>query len=242
MSPASRQATQVAAGLLDVERPALDEDVCGDGDPRRVGQDVRDQPVHVGVRVGVLRWHSVGAEPGRDAACVPDRLELRELGVVIEAVAALALECRRAVREHRVPVPFDDLAKRVRAGRAGRAGRGQDPASRGEKLLVGRSGGAQSELVRTVAGERRVRVAVDEPGDGAEPTTVDLVHVAVDAGETHHGAERLDQPVAHENECVLHDLDLAEGGAAQRCPRSGWRRELREVADEEPAHGASVTS
>ena len=90
--------------------------------------------------------------------------------------------------------------------------------------------------MRTVAGEGRVRVAVDEPGDGAEPPTVDLVHVAVDSGRLAHGADRLDQPVAHENECVLHDLDLTERGAAERAPRSGRRRELREVADEEPAH------
>jgi hypothetical protein len=240
--PGRAAGTEVAASLLDVERPALDEDVSGEGDSSRIGQDVRDQPVDVGVRVGVLRRHRVGAEPRGHAACAAHRLELCELRVVIEAVTTLALERRRAVGDHRLPVSLDDLVEGVRAGRAGRPGRGQDPASRGQKLLVRRSRGAEGELVRTVAGERRVRVAVDEPGDGTEPVPVDLVHVAIDRREAGHRTDCLDEPVAYEDERVLDHLDLAEGRAAEHGAWNGRGCELREIADEEPAHGTNVRS
>ena len=101
---------QVQAGLLDVERPALDEDIRRNRDPGRLGQHVLDRPVDVLGGVRVLRRDGVRAEPGRDAACRADGLELRELGVAVEPVAALPLERRRAVREHRVAVVRDDRA------------------------------------------------------------------------------------------------------------------------------------
>jgi hypothetical protein len=121
---------QIAPGLLDVERPTLDEDVRGGRDSHCVGEHLRDQPVDVGIGVGLLRRHGVRPEPGRDATGRTDGLELRELRVAIEAVPALALERRRAVREHRIPVAFDDRAQGIGSGGPCGAGRRQDPTPR----------------------------------------------------------------------------------------------------------------
>ena len=68
MRAPSAAGEQVATGLLDVERASLDEHVRGDGDPGRVGEHVRDEPVDVRVCVGVLGRHRVRAEPGGHAA------------------------------------------------------------------------------------------------------------------------------------------------------------------------------
>src|SRR5947209_15764169 len=64
---------EVTASLVDVERPLLEEDVCGDGELRRLGQDFRKRKVEIGVGVRELRWHRMGAEPGRDPAALTNR-------------------------------------------------------------------------------------------------------------------------------------------------------------------------
>ena len=95
---------EVAPGLADVERAALEEDVGGLGERRRLGQHLGEQEVEVGVAVVELGRHGVRAEPGRDAAGGADGAKLRELRVAVEAVARLALERRRAVGAHPRPV------------------------------------------------------------------------------------------------------------------------------------------
>ena len=59
---------EVAARLRRVERAALEEDVRRLRDPRRLGQDLGEREVEVGVGVVELGRDGVGAEPRRDAA------------------------------------------------------------------------------------------------------------------------------------------------------------------------------
>ena len=72
--------------------------------PRRAapppGSTSASSEVEVGVGVVELGRHRVGAEPRRDPAGRAHGPQLRELRVVVEAVARLALERRRAVRAH----------------------------------------------------------------------------------------------------------------------------------------------
>ena len=78
-----------------------------------------------------------------------------------------------------------------------------------------------------------VRVAVDEPGERAEAAAVELLDLAVERRKLGHRPDRLDPPVAAENEGVLDHVHLAERGAAQGRAGSGGRDRLSEVADEE---------
>ncbi len=215
---------QVAACLFHVERAVLDEDVGRDRELRRVREDLGDRPVDVRVGIRVLRRDGMRTEPRRDAAGRGDRGQLGQLCVVVEAVAALALERRGAVREHRVPVARDDRLELDRPGGAGRAGRREDSASRRQQLLVRRSAGAKRELVCAVAGESRVGMAVDETGDRRPPTPVDLLDVTVEPRQRTHRADGLDLAVADEDVRVFHDLDGAElSPAKQRPPQPAWR-------------------
>ena len=101
------------------------------------------------------------------------------------------------------------------------------------QLLVARAAGAQRELLDAVAAERRVRVAVDEPRDRAQPAPVDLDDVAVERRQVAHAPHRLDRVAGAEDVRVLEHLDVAERGAAQRRLTAGRRRQLRQVADEQ---------
>ena len=118
-------------------------------------------------------------------------------------------------------------------------------------LLVARAGGPKRELVDPVAGEARMRVAVDEAGDDAAAPRVEFDDVAVERPEITHPSDGDDLPVLAENERVPDDVDAAEGGAPERRAHPGRRCDLRDVADEEPRHcqgrprsgsGASFTS
>ena len=93
---------QVAACLRRVERPALEEDVRGLRELSRLRQHLVDEELDVRLGAGVreLGRDRVRAEPGRDAARVHDRAQLRELRVVVEPVAGLRLEGRRACLAH----------------------------------------------------------------------------------------------------------------------------------------------
>ena len=129
---------QVPTRLLDVERSSLDEHVGGDGDPAASGRTCS---------IAQSMYASASGCSG-GTACAPnqvgtppaarDGLELGEFGIAIEPVAALPLECRRAVGEHRVAVAGDDLAKLGRARCTGGARRREDPAAGREQLLVRR--------------------------------------------------------------------------------------------------------
>jgi hypothetical protein len=77
------------------------------------------------------------------------------------------------------------------------------------ELLIARTGGAQRELFDAVAAERRMRVAVDEPRDRAEPAGVDLLDVAVDTAEVAHPSDGRDAALLAEQVRVLEHVDRA---------------------------------
>ncbi len=102
------------------------------------------------------------------------------------------------------------------------------------QLLVARARSAERELLDTVAAERRVRVAVDEPGNRAQSASVELLHVAVERRQVAHATDGLDRAARAEHVRVLEHVDVAERRSAQRCLASRGRRELSEIADEQP--------
>src|SRR4029079_10480882 len=121
-----------------------------------------------------LGRNRVRAEPGRDAARGPDRTQLRELRVVVEPVARLPFERRRAVGSHPRTVAHRDRRELRFSGRAGGTDGREDATACGVELLVRGTARAQRDLVDAVAAEARVRVAVDEARNGREPAAVDL--------------------------------------------------------------------
>ena len=130
---------EVAARLVGVERAPLEEDVGRLGERGRLGQDLGEQEVEVGVGVVELGRHRVRAEPGRHAAGRADGAKLGELGVVVEAVARLSPRTSSS----RAPASTLGGARRdprqlVLAGCARRADRREDAAARRVQLLVAR--------------------------------------------------------------------------------------------------------
>jgi hypothetical protein len=99
------------------------------------------------------------------------------------------------------------------------------------QLLVRRARGAQRELLDTVAGEARVRVAVDEPRDRTEAAAVQLVDVTVERRQIPHAAYGRDATLLTEHERVLEQDRLAQGSPSQRRRRARRRGELLQVAD-----------
>ena len=120
----------------------------------------------------------------------------------------------------------------------GRIDRGHDAATGRVQLLVGRAAGTHRELLHAVAGEARMRVAVDEPGHGAEAARVELLDLAVDSPQVAHAPDRLDSAVAAQDIRILEHLDVAESGAAERRTSPAWGRQLHEIADEQAATAA----
>ena len=178
----------------------------------------------------------MGAQPRRDSACGGDRAKLRELRFPVEPIAGLRLEGRRPVGAHPAAVPqrrFDEL---LLGGRAGRAHGGEDAAAGLVELEIVGARGAERELVDAIAGEARVRVAVDQAGHGAEPARVELVDLAVQRRQILHPADGLDDAVPAQDVRGFENVDLAEGRAAKRRIVSGGCRELAEVANEQPRH------
>src|SRR5438094_6054512 len=134
-------------------------------------------------------------------------------------------------------MPANRIGQARFARRPGRPhGRENAPAGRVE-LLVGGAGGPQLELVDAVAGKAGVRVAVDQPREGAQTTTVELLELPVGFPKARiklaHRAAGSDSSVLAEDVRVAHDLDGPERFAAKRGPTVGGRRELCEVADEQ---------
>jgi len=136
-------------------------------------------------------------------------------------------------------VTLDRGAQSVLACPACRPDGREDAAAAGVQLFVAGAAGAERELVDAVAAEGRVRVAVDEARDRAEPAAVHLDDLARDGGEVAHAPHRLDRLAAAEHVRVLDQLDLAERGPAQRRDTSRRCRELREIADQQPRGHAS---
>ena len=104
---------EVPPRLRGIERTALEEHVGRLGYLCGLRQHLGNGEVEVGVGVRELRRHSVGAQPGRDAACVADRAERRELRLAIEPVAGLGFERGRALTKHPRAVLRDRRTKAV---------------------------------------------------------------------------------------------------------------------------------
>ena len=135
----------------------------------------------------------------------------------------------------------DDRRQAVLARGARRAHRREDAAALRVELLVARARRAERELLDTVAAERRVRVAVDEPGNRAQTASVELAYVAVERRQVAHATNSLDRVAGAEYVRVLEHVDVAERGSAQRCLAPRGRRELREIADEQPRAGSHAS-
>ncbi len=225
---------QVAPRLLRREGAALDEDVRRLGDLSSLGQDLAEGEVEVGVGVLVLGWYGVCAKPGGDTALGVDRAQRRELGLTVEPVARLPLERRRAGMEHPLPVPPDGCPETVFARGSSRLDGRQDPAPGGVQLLVARPAGAKVELTDTVPREAHVRVAVDEPWDRAQAAAVELLDLSVERVEVPHATDLGDTRAVAEDERVLEDVDLAQGGPTQRRVGPCRADDLREVAQQQP--------
>ncbi len=180
--PKTRVATrlEVPPRVLDPECAPFQEDVCRLGQPCGVGEHVLDQELDVRCCAGFgeLRRHGMRAQEGRRSAGIADHAELRELGVMVEAVAGFRLERRRPGAEHPGDVALERHAQPLVAGLARRADRREDPAAGRVELLVRRPAGAERELLHAIAGEARMRVAVDEPGDGGHSAPVELLDLS----------------------------------------------------------------
>ena len=136
--------------------------------------------------------------------------------------------------EHPLAVPPDGCSETVLARGSSRLDGRQDSASGGVQLLVARSTGAKLELTDAIPCEAHVRVAVDEPRDRAETAAVELLDVAVERAEVPHATDLGDARAVAEDERVLEDVDLAEGGPTQRRGRARGADDLREVAQQQP--------
>ena len=77
-------------------------------------------------------------------------------------------------------------------------------------------------------------MAIDEPGDRAEPVTIDLLDVSLERRKIAHPADRLERAVPHEDERVFEHVHVAECAAAKRRLRADRRHDLGEIADEKP--------
>ena len=207
---------------------------CG-GVRKHVGE--QEVEVRVGSVLLELGWHGVGTEPRRDTASRPDRTQLRELRLAVEAVARLRLERGRAGTEHPPGVALHRCRQPGLARGTGRPHRREDPAAAGVQLLVARTGRAQRELVDPIAREAGVRVAVDQTRDRGQAAPVELLDLAVERPQITHRTDLRDAPVLAEDVGVLDDIHRSKRRPAERSTGSRGRHDLREVANEEPGHG-----
>ena len=88
-----------------------------------------------------------------------------------------------------------------------------------------------------VAREARMRVAVDEARERAEPAPVELLDVAVQGAELAHPPHLGDAAVLAQDVAALDDVDAAEIDSPQRRARARRGHDLLEVADEQPPRG-----
>ena len=235
--PGSAARLQVAAGLRRVEGAALEEDVRGLGEPRSLGQHL--------ARARSRGRRRASSNSG-GTACAPSQVgtppaariaaQRGELGLAVEPVAGLRpprSSCRRASIQPRCRRTA--AREPLLAGRARRADGREDPAARGVQLLVAR---AARRAARTPRRGRRAKHACvwqsTSPGTAHRPAAVELLDVAVERGEVAHPPDGGDRAVLAEDVRVLEHVHLAERGAAQGCAASRGRRELGEVADEQP--------
>jgi hypothetical protein len=131
-------------------------------------------------------------------------------------------------------MPAHRLTQPFAPGLPSGANRREDAASGSVELLVARPGGTQRELLDAIAAKACMRVTVDQPGDRGQAPPVQHVDVAAELRELSHLPDRGDQAVLAEHERVLQNVDVPKGPSAQRRMRARGRRELRDVADEQP--------
>ena len=210
--PGCAARSQIPPGLVRVEGPSLEEDVGRLGQLGGLREDVFDEEVDIRIaaRLRELGRDGMGTEPGRNPTRAPDSPELCELRVPIEPVAGLRLERGRSGSEHPLRVPRERGGEPLLAGLAGRPNRREDaPAARVE-LLVGGAGRSQRELLDPVAGEARVRMAVDEPGNRREAPAVELDDVGAERPQVAHAPDRADPAVFAEHVCVVGHRDVPQ--------------------------------
>ena len=208
---------EIATSLRSVERASLEEDVCGLGELRRLREDVGQDEIEIGVCVRVPGRCGMRTEPRRDPTRRSDRAQRRQLGLAVEAVARLSLERRRAGTQHPIAVSLHRLGDAGFSCGPGRPDGREDAEARCVQLLVARAGCAARELLDAVAAKRRVRMAVDEAGDGAEAATVELLDVPIERRQLRHRAHCLDRPAVAEHVRALDELPLAQAGSTQWC-------------------------
>ena len=122
------------------------------------------------------------------------------------------------------------------AGLTGGANGRENAAVGGVQLLVARPARPQGKLLDTVAGKRRMCVAVDEAGHRAAAAAVDLLDVAAERGQLSHTSDLGDPAVVHDDVCVLEDVGAPEVASAQRRCSTGRRCNLTQVPDEDLRH------
>ena len=88
-----------------------------------------------------------------------------------------------------------------------------------------------------IAGEARVRVAVDEARERAEPAPVELLDVSAQGAELAHPPHLGDVAVFAQHVAALDDVDTPEIDPPQRRARACRRHDLLEVADEQTPRG-----
>ena len=226
---------EVPTRLCGVERAPLEKDVCSLGKLGGLRQDLADHELDVRLCLVKLGRHGVEPQVRRDAAFGGNRSQGRELGVAVQSVARFRLERRRPPPQHPAPVPTDCLAQLLLTGPSRGANRREDAAAGRVQLLVARPAGAQRELLGPISREARVRVAVDEPRHRSQAPTIELLHVAVERAEFTHAPDVLDAAFGAEDVRVFQHVHLAKRGAAEGRGRASRRRDLAQVADEEPA-------
>ena len=159
-----------------------------------------------------------------------DHFEQTDLGGRVEAVARLGFE-RGGPRRQRRPGPGLGLRhQRFRGGRPGGRHRGHDPAG-----LVAVASQPGLMLGRPVAGERQMRMCIDEPRQHASAAGVELHHVAEPALQPPLRPDPRHLPVLDEHRPALDDPEIE-----RPLPVAG--HDLRRVAHEQPLGGAHPSS
>ena len=85
-------------------------------------------------------------------------------------------------------------------------------------------------------------MAVDETWDRGEPAPVELLDLAAKRRQLRHRTDRGDLAAVAEDVASLDHVELAERRPAQRRSRPAGDDDLREVANQQPRHGASARS
>ena len=112
-----------------------------------------------------MRTEEGGGELDRLLSVQPaDDPQLTQLGLAVEAVAALGLRGGHAEAQHLIQRRAGLVAELVLGGGAGGAHGGEDAAAAREDFEIAHAVELQAQLVLPPAAENQVRVRVDQPG------------------------------------------------------------------------------